>query len=472
MREVRISDVTMKEAAFTKALTLSFKEKLEIAKLLDRLGASLIEIEGISSPKADALRIKSIASIITNSIVAVPVKLEDDENAEQVSKALKDAPNARLQVQASVSPTQIEYIYHKKPNTMVEAIVSTVAKCTSLCSDVEFVAEDATRSDMEYLSSCIEKAVEAGATTVTLKDMAGKMLPEEFAQFITDLKACTPALEKVSLGISCSDELYMADACAIAGIIAGVDEVKASSYPLNVVSLDKVAKILATKNDTCQAQCGIHVTEIKRIEQQIARLCESADKKSAGVFSNSVEADETIVLTEHDSIEAVMQCVEKLGYDLPAEDAANVYEAFKRIAAKKDAIGSRELDAIVASAALQVPETYKLSTYVINSGNTIHATARVEMKKGEETLEAVCLGDGPIDAAFMAIEKIAGAHFELEDFQIQSVTEGQEAMGETIVKLVSGGKVYSGRGISTDIVGSSIRAYVNALNKIVYEEQN
>ena len=179
-----------------------------------------------------------------------------------------------------------------------------------------------------------------------------------------------------------------------------------------------------------------------------------------------------MVLTVHDSQEQVMACVEKLGYDLSAEDALAVYEAFVRIASKKEKVGSLELDAIVASAALQVPPTYVLDSYVINAINIATASAHVKMAKNGEMIESIVLGDGPIDAAFHAIEKIIGRRYELDGFQIQAVTEGQEAMGEAVIKLVSDGKVYSGRGISTDIIGSSIHAYINALNKIVYEEQN
>ena len=160
-----------------------------------------------------------------------------------------------------------------------------------------------------------------------------------------------------------------------------------------------------------------------------------------------------------------------MGYDLSEEDGAKVYEAFKVIAAKKEKVGAKELDAIVASAAMQVPPTYKLDSYVVTSGNTISATAHMKLFKLDKTVEGVSLGDGPIDASFLAIEQITGHHYELDDFQIQSVTEGREAMGQTVVKLRSEGKVYSGRGISTDIVGASILAYINALNKIVYEEE-
>ena len=471
MREVRVSDVTMKEAARSKALALSFKEKLEITKLLERLGVSVIETEGIDRAKADSLRIKSIASLVKNSVLAVPVKLDDAENIASVWNAVKEAPKARLQVQASVNPAQMEYTYRKKTDSMKESVVAAVAACAKLTQDVEFIAEDATRADMAFLYDLIDAAIQAGATVITLNDDAGKMLAQEFAQFVADVKANVPALEEAALAVSCSDALFMADACTIAAVMAGVDEVKTASYPVNVASTDKVVKILSSKADVCQAQSTVRTTELKRIGSQIAWLCE-AQRTEGSRFSNLAEADESIVLSKHDGKEAVMACVAKLGYELSDEDADSVYAEFSRIAAKKEAIGSRELDAIVASAALQVPATYVLKDHVFTSGSAIRATACVHMTKGDEVIEGVAVGDGPIDASFMAIENVAGRHFELDDFQIQSITEGQEAAGETVVKLISDGKVYSGRGVSTDIVGSSVRAYINALNKIIYEEAN
>ncbi len=158
-----------------------------------------------------------------------------------------------------------------------------------------------------------------------------------------------------------------------------------------------------------------------------------------------------------------------LGYDLSEEDESKVYEEFKRVAEKKN-VGAKELDAIVASVALQVPPTYKLVSYTINSGNLMAASAQIKLEKSGVEMDGISMGDGPIDASFRTIEQIIGRHYELDDFQIQAVTEGREAMGSAVVKLREGGKVYSGNGISTDILGASIRAYINALNKIVYEE--
>ena len=467
MEKIRISDMTMKQGG--KALSLSFKEKIELSKLLDKLGVSVIELEGIQNPRIDALRIKSIAMAVKESAVAVPVQL-NEENVAAVWNAVSQAKHPRLQVCAPVSSVQMEYLFHKKPDAMKEAVAQTVAACCRVCKDVEFVADDATRSDPAFLAQIVAAAVEAGAKTVTLCDTAGAMLPGEFAGFIGDLYAAVPQLKDVVLGVGCSDALSMADACAIAAVQAGARELKAAAYRVDAVSVPNVAKVLSAKGDAFGVTCAVRTTQLSRITDQITWMCQTGRSKNSP-FDNGVQADNTgVYLTAHDDLAAVMKTAENLGYDLSEEDGNKVFEAFKAIAAKKEKVSARELDAIVAAAAMQVPPTYVLDTYVITAGNTISSTAHLKIAKAGVMLEGVCVGDGPIDAAFLAIERITGEHYELDDFQIQAVTEGREAMGQTVVKLRSSGKVYSGRGISTDIVGASIRAYINALNKIVYEE--
>jgi len=463
---VRISDMTMKQSA--EGFALSFKEKIELAKLLDKLGVSVIELEGLHGTRTDTLRVKSIASAVSDSIVAVPVPPVPEEVAPAWA-ALQQAKKPRLQVCAPVSPVQMEYLFHKKPEATLEAISRTVAACSALC-ETEFVAEDATRSEPEFLYRAIETAISAGAAIVTVWDTAGTMLPEEFSAFVASLYEAVPVLKTVVLGVGCANTLSMADSCAIEAVIGGAGEVKAAAYPLNSVSLANVARIIAAKGDRFGATTGVRTTQLSRITEQIVRMCQTGRGKTSP-FGSSIPEDSGIYLTARDDIAAVTRVVENLGYDLSEEDIGKVFDAFQTIAAKKDRVSMPELDAIVASAAMQVPPTYQLSTYVITSGNTVSATAHLKLTKNEQTLEGVYLGDGPIDAAFLAIEQITGRHYELDDFQIQAVTEGREAMGQTVVKLRSSGKVYSGRGISTDIVGASIYAYISALNKIVYEEE-
>ena len=468
MNKIRISDVTMKQSG--QGFSLSFREKIELSKLLDKLGVDVIELEPIVQAKIDSLRVKSVAAAVRESIIAVPVAL----NAESVRttwNALKEAKKARLQVPAAVSPVQMEYLFHKKPDAMLTAIRDTVAECVKYCADVEFIADDATRSDAAFLQEALRAAISAGAKTVTVCDTAGAMLPNEFTAFIRELYAAVPELKEVTLGVSCSDQLSMADSCAFAAIRYGAGEIKAAACPLDNISLPNVAKVLNAKGEYYNAACSVRTTSMKRITGQIAWMCRT-DRSDTSPFDNGVqEEDGSVYLTAHDDLTAVLKVAATLGYDLSEEDGASVYAAFREIAAKKDRITARELDAIVASAAMQVPPAYTLDSFVVTAGNTISATASIRLVREGKILSGVSLGDGPIDAAFLAIEQITGHHYELDDFQIQSVTEGREAMGQTIVKLRSSGKVYSGRGLSTDIIGSGILAYLSALNKIVYEEE-
>ncbi len=469
MSIVRINDASMRQITKSGANKLSFKNKLELAKLLDRLGVSVIELDAVNEVKADSLLIKSIATAVKNSIVAVPVELNKD-SVDITWNALQTAKKARLVVEAPVSTVQMEYLYHKKPKAVIEAVKETVAHCREYTNDVEFVANDATRSDESFLYEIIKEAVNAGANTVTICDAAGSMLPDEFAEFLERLINNVPELGTVTLSVSCSDKLSMANACTVEAVRKGAREVKVAVCTMDeVASLPAVVSVLSAKGSEFDAECAVQTVELNRVVRQIEWLCFGEQSKTSP-FDSGVRDEDNVILSCHDDISAVLNAVEKLGYELSEEDGNAVWEAFRQIAEHKEQIGSKELDAIVASAAMQVPSTYKLDSFVINSGNIISATAHVTLIKDDKKLDSVALGDGPVDAAFLALEQIAGTHYELDDFQIRSVTRGHEAMGETVVRLRSNGKLYAGRGISTDIIGASIRAYVNALNKIVYEE--
>lgn len=467
MKQIKISDATMKQTF--EDFTLSFKEKIELSKLLNKLGVDVIELDLIKNVRIDSLQIKSIVAAVKDSIIAVPVEL-NEKSVETTWGALQQAEHPRLQVTAPASQVQIEYLSHKKPDAMLECVKNTVIACKKYCSDVELVIEDATRSEQAFLTKMMELGVESGATTITLCDTAGTMLPSEFAEFVRNQYEAAPSLKGVTLGISCVDTISMADACVIAAVSEGASQISCAAYPVSAASLLNVARVLSAKADTLDAGCNIAVTQMSRIIDKINWLC-NPSKGSGSTVSVGAHEDQDVFLTSHDDEEAVSAAVKKLGYELLASDEAKVYAAFRQIADKKERVSFKELDAIVASSAMQVPPTYKLDTYVITSGNTISATAHIKLEKNGQSVEGVYIGDGSIDAAFQAIEKITGCHYELDDFQLQAVTEGREAMGQTVVKLRSAGKVYSGSGISTDIVGAGIQAYLSALNKIIYEEE-
>ncbi len=468
MRTIRISDITMKVPPETGGFPLSFREKIELAKLLDRLGVDVIEVGPIVNRRIDTLLVKSLAGAVRDSVIALPLNPEDADAAEAAWNAVREAAKARLQVVLPVSTVQMEYLSHKKPAQILDMIRGLTAQCAAFGCETEFVAEDAGRSEPEFLSAAIAAAVEGGAGIVTVCDTAGTMLPDEVRDAVAAIRAQIP--EGVALGVRCSNELSIAESCAIAAVQAGADEVKTAACGSFTAALDKLTHILKIRGAGFGLSCGVRSTELQRTVAQIRWMCETNRSKSSP-FDNGVrdEPDE-LALSVHDDLPAVLKAAARLGYDLAEEDGPRVYEAFTRIASRKEHVGMRELDAIIASAALQVPPTFRLENYVINSGNAISATCHMQLRRDDRLLESVCLGDGPVDAAFLAIEQIVGCHYELDDFQIQAVTEGREAMGETVVRLRANGRIYSGRGISTDIIGSSIRAYISAVNKIVYEE--
>jgi len=467
-RRISVSDITMKLADNRKGCSLSFREKIELSKLLDKLGVSVIETTPVLNGKQDSLLVKSLSSAIKESTLAVPVSIVDPDSPEMIWNALKYACKPRLQVSVPVSTVQMEYLCHKKPSAVLDLITVFVSKCRALCPEVEFIAEDSGRSEADFLLQAVQAATEAGASVVTICDTAGSLFPEELYNTVKSVKdALKP---EVKLAVLCSNDLFIADSCAVAAVMAGADEIKTTAYGKETASLTVISHILNVKADQLKVACGVRMTQMQRLVAQIQRLCEAKQCKAASAVEGVHNAASDIELTINDSKETVLRTVSDLGYDLSDEDGDKVYDAFVRLASKNEIIEAKELDAIVASEAFQVPPTYNLVSYVITSGNTISATCYISITKREEKLESVCMGDGPVDAAFLAIEKVVGRHYELDDFQIQSVTEGREAMGEAVVRLRYGDKIYSGRGISTDIIGSSVRAYINALNKIAYEE--
>ena len=467
MKTVQMIDMTLKTAEVQKDGTLTFKETIEIARGLDRLQMDAIELPEMQGGKADLLVRKTIASMVSSAL-SVPVALEDD--AVQARESIRDARHPRLSIPVPCSPVQMEYSAHKKAPALLEAVKKQVAACRAVCEDVEIIALDATRAEKDFLCQVIEAAIECGAGAVTLCDTAGIMMPEEMAVFMQEIREHVPQSAKVLWFVQTGNTMHMAAACAAACMAAGADGVKCTAIHAETATLEYLADFIRTRGHDMSLTTRVRVTELGRIADQISRLIHASRSEQTQFEHPLMNETAGICLDANDEIREVLKVVSQLGYDLSDEDGARVYEEFRRVAEKKHFVGTKELDAIVASTAMQVPSTYRIESYVINSGNVITATANLTLDKQGTKLRGVSVGDGPIDAAFLAIEQIIGHHYELDDFQIQAVTEGREAMGSALVRLRSGGKLYSGNGISTDIIGASIRAYISALNKIVYEE--
>lgn len=466
MKKIFVSDSTLRNNSGVSETPLSFKQRMEIARMLDRMKVDVIELAPIENEKIDVLLARTIISFLKHAKIAIPVGF--DENAiDTAANAISDASKVRIQIRVPTSPVQMEYFCRRKPPVVLELIGNLVKKATLTGAEVEFVAEDATRAETPFLADAIKTAIDCGATVITLSDVAAKMIPDEFSSFVNEVFAAVPTLSNVRTGVECSNELALALANVAAVLNSDISEVKCAACADHILSVADFTKFVSTRGLELNIESSIRTTECRRLISQIDWILNS--KKEIIKASDDVSSESGIILRAGDDIGTVTAAVAKLGYELSEEDASRVYEEFCRVAEKKT-VEAAELDAIVASAALQVAPTYILKSYVINSGNVINATAQVTLEKNGEIINGVSVGDGPIDAAFIAIEQILGHHYELDDFQIKAVTEGRQALGSALVKLRSGNKIYSGNGISTDIIGASIRAYISALNKIVYEE--
>ncbi len=461
MRKIHVTDITLKKLAVERDISLLFREKTAIAACADAIGADAIELAAIASLREDTIIYKTIAKNVQNSILAIPVGFSEQTVCE-AWECVKEAAKPRLQIEVPTSTVQMEYMYHMKADKMAEKIGALTKQAKALCADVEFACLDATRADVDFLIAACKIAQENGATLVTVCDDAGLALPEE----ITDLVRKVKAAVSVPVYVCVSDAIGMANASAVAAIAAGADGVKCAMAGKDALQTGVFSAAIAARSDAIGANCGLVNTKIHAsIEDLLSKINHDAYESV-----DSISEKKKILLDEDATISDVAHAANVLGYELSDEDNGKVHKALMQVCEKKGSVGAKEFEALIASSAMQAPSTYHFESYSTSCGNLTSAMSQVTLRRGDELLCGVSTGDGPIDSVFRAIEQSIGYHYELDDFQIQSVTDGKEALGSALVKLRVGGKLYSGNGSSTDIVAASIRAYINALNKIVFEE--
>ncbi|MBE5782466.1 MAG: hypothetical protein E7329_04015 [Clostridiales bacterium] len=464
MRQIGISDQTL----FTSvAQGAGFRQKLEAARKLDHLGMTAVETPKLSQDEADMLLMRSLCGVVKRGTLACQTGLTE-ASVERTWEAIQGARHPRLIVAVPVSSVQIEYVCHMKPPKLLEAVGQLVVKAKSLCNDVEFSCEDMTRAEKDYAMAAVKAAVAAGADRITLCDSAGLSLPSEISALVKETREAVGA--DVILCVRCGNELGLAAACAVAALQAGADEIKTAFGDQDGLDAATVGGIIRARGADLQLESTLDITKVNRTGSELDTLLKAFRGKATPFDGHTFSDAGEMLLPAQADEEAAAKAVKALGYELNEDDMAHVQEALER-EGKGRALNRAEMEAIILSSSQQVPPTYRLKSYLINSGNAITPTAHIALDKGGEILSGLCAGDGPIDAAFLAIEQIAGQHYELDDFQIASVTQNREAMGDALVRLRHGGKIYAGKGISTDIIGAAIRAYINALNKIAYEEK-
>ncbi len=461
MRKIQILDVTLKKLSEEREVALLFREKSAIASNAEELGADVIELPAIKNYREDSIIYKSIAQNIQNATLSIPVGFSK-EGVLSAWECIKQAKKPRLQVELPVSTIQMEYTYHVKQEKMLEKIAELVKEAKTYCSDVEFSALDATRASVDFLITAVKEAESSGATMVSICDNSGTSMPEDVALLVEKISSAVT----IPVYVQVSDRINMGVASAIASIKKGACGLKCAMIGKNVLLAGEISDAMNVCGASVNAQIELKNT---KIHASIDDLLSKISHKDYEVDVN-VDDDKKILLDDQSTITDVMSSAVALGYDLSESDLGNVHKALMKVCEKRGTVGAKEFEALIASNAMQAPSTYHFETYTTTSSNVSRSMSQVTLKCNGEIICGVSAGDGPIDSAFRAIEQCIGHHYELDDYQVQSVTEGKEALGSALVRLRNNGKLYSGNGTSTDIVGASIRAYINAINKIVAEE--
>ncbi|MGA2070455.1 MAG: 2-isopropylmalate synthase [Sedimentisphaerales bacterium] len=503
--KVIIFDTTLRDGEQAPGASLSVAEKLEIAQQLAILGVDVIEAGFPVSSPAQFDATKLIAEQVKSSTICGLARTTE-QDITSAGKALAPAKKKRIHTFIATSPIHMKHKLNKTPAEVLKMAVAAVKLAKTFTDDVEFSPEDACRSEMPFLIEILTAVIEAGATTLNIPDTVGYVLPYEYGQIIAQLVAGVPGIDKTVISTHCHNDLGQAVANSLAGVRNGARQVECSINGLGEragnAALEEVVMAIHTRPDFFTRTAGgkplttgIKTTEIYRTSQLVSRLTgfviqpnkaivgANAFAHESGVHVDGVLKErktyeimtpETIglagsrmVLGRHTGRHGFTDHCKKLGYKLSKDEIEQAYQKFLQVADKKKEVFDEDLVAIIDDEVHAVEHTFTLEylRVLIETGNA--PTAAVKIKTKGEVKEAQADGDGPVDAAYNAIREATGFSPKLESYSIRAVTSGKEALGEATVKIKTDGRTFVGRGISTDIIEASAKAYIDAINRMV-----
>ena len=470
-----------------------------MAKQLDKLGVDIIEAGFAIASPMDHKSVQAIASAVTNCTVASLARCTKGD-IDAAWDAVKEANHPRIHVFLATSNIHMEYKLKMTREEVLQRITDMVGYARSKCADIEFSAEDASRSEWDFLAQCYSNAVAAGATTLNVPDTVGYSTPQEMADLITYLRANVTGIENVDISVHCHDDLGMAVANSLACIKAGATQVECTVNGIGEragnASLEEIVMALHTRRDFYDAETNINTRQIYRSSKLLSNITgvpippskavvgANAFAHESGIHQHGVIANaqtyeimnstdvgipqNTMVLGKHSGKHALREKLASMGYEISDQEMEKVFARFKILADKKKNITTADLEALVLHRHNANYETCQLVSHVVNAGDGVPNTSCVKLKRAGEELEEVAIGSGPLDASFKAINRMLGLDIKLDSFSLNAVTDGEDAIGEAVVKIEApNGRRYTGTGLSTDIIESSIRAYVNGINKMM-----
>ncbi len=502
MRMIKIFDTTLRDGEQSPGCSMNINEKIEMARQLEAMGVDIIEAGFAASSQGDYNAVKALAKEIKNCTVASLAR-SLPQDIDSAWGAVKYTENPRLHIFIATSPIHMEYKLRKTPDEVYEQAVEMTKYAKKYCSDVEFSAEDASRSDRQFLKRVFEGVIRAGATTINVPDTVGYASPAEMADLIRWLRENVEGMDTVTLSVHCHNDLGLAVANTLAAILAGADQVECTVNGIGEragnAALEEIVMNLKTRRDFYNADTRIDNTQIYKASRLLSQITgvkippnkaivgDNAFAHESGIHQHGMLANSLtyeimtpesiglsrskMVLGKHSGRHAFNQRLRELGFVVSLDVADSLFKEFKTLADKKKTVSDRDIEALVRrELASEIPEAFMLERYVINTGNTITPTSSITLIKADGSREEkVAIGFGPVDASFNAINKIVDMKIELEEYSIDAVTGGHDAQGEVSVKITNGEKTVKGYGLSTDILEASILAYINAINNLIYE---
>jgi len=500
--KVYIFDTTLRDGEQSAGIGFTKEDKLEIARQLARLNVDIIEAGFPASSPGDLEAVSLIASEVRGPIIAGLARAVDGD-IDASYDAVRGAESPRIHVFLSSSDIHMAHQLHKNKEDIIEMARNGVSRAKGYVSDVEFSPMDASRSDVDFVYQLLAAAIEEGATTINIPDTVGYAIPAQFGAFIASIREQVPGADKVRISVHCHNDLGMATANSIAGVMNGARQVEGAINGIGEragnTSLEEVIMAIKTRADLLQVHTDVNTRELYHASRLVERLSgmpvqwnkavvgKNAFRHSSGIHQDGVlkmretyeimnPADvgqptgQGIVLTKVSGRHGLRARLDDLGVEVSDEEFARVFDAFKELADRKDEVDDRDLEAILSEqASMEVEEAWKLDLVQVSTGDHGSPTATIRLIGPDgELREDAAIGTGPVDAIYRAINRVTGMQHELTEFSVKSVTEGIDAQGEVTIRIAAEGALFTGHAADTDILVASARAYLHALNRAIH----
>ena len=503
MEKVIIFDTTLRDGEQAAGTSLNLSEKLEIARQLDKLGVDVIEAGFPASSVGDFEAVRLISRELKRPTICA-LTLASIEGVDRAWEAVEEAQHPRIHVFLSASDIHLAHQLKKSRDEVLKMSRETVARARSYVDNVEFSPMDASRADPAYIYRILEAVIEAGATTVNIPDTVGYATPHEFGGLIRGILDNVPNIGKAVVSVHCHDDLGLAVANSLEAVRVGARQVECTVNGIGEragnASLEEIVMGLRTRRDFFDLGTDVDTTQIYRTSRRVSELTgfpvqpnkaivgANAFRHQSGIHQDGLLKksityeimdpkwvgipSSTLVLSKVSGRHAFRERLSELGYSLSEEDLNRAFQGFKELADKKKDVTDRDIESLIAEELRTVTEVYHLDHVEVSCGdhNIPTATVRLIGPEGQSLADAA-LGTGPVDAVYKAINRIVGIPNKLTEFTVKSITEGIDAIGEVLIRIESDGVTYTGRGAATDIIVSSAKAYMNALNRLLVAQK-